>query len=165
MLTHRCFIGRSSAIITPVLEYGVKRLSYTISALAHDANVTIETIRFYQRKGLLLTPPKPLGGIRRYDHGALARLRFIRAAQRLGFTLDEVAQLLKLEDGMHCDEARQIAEQRLSDISQRIADLQCMASTLAEVIVCCESPAKDIRCPLINSLQLSANRAADERGG
>jgi MerR family mercuric resistance operon transcriptional regulator len=74
--------------------------------LADAAGVNVETVRFYQRKGLMPKPQRPAGGIRRYGQADLARLGFIKAGQRLGFSLDEVSELLKLEDGTHCDEAR-----------------------------------------------------------
>ena len=78
----------------------------TIAGLAKAAEVNVETIRFYQRKGLLTEPIRPLGGIRRYDSKDVSRVRFIKSAQRIGFKLDEVAQLLQLDDGTHCTEAR-----------------------------------------------------------
>ncbi|MFP5411133.1 MAG: MerR family transcriptional regulator, partial [Gammaproteobacteria bacterium] len=87
--------------------------TYTISGIAQAAGVNVETIRFYQRRGLLPEPDKPPGGIRRYGEGEVARLQFIKAAQRIGFTLDEVAQLLQLDDGTQCSQARAIAEHRL----------------------------------------------------
>ena len=74
----------------------------TIGAFAKAAGVNVETIRFYQRKGLLLEPDRPIGGIRRYGPTDVDRVKFVKSAQRLGFNLDEVAQLLKLEDGTHC---------------------------------------------------------------
>ena len=77
-----------------------------ISKLALAAGVNVETIRFYQRRGLLAEPDKPPRGIRRYDRADVARVQFIKAAQRIGFTLDEVAQLLQLDDGTRCSEAR-----------------------------------------------------------
>jgi len=77
----------------------------TIGTLATQAQVNVETIRFYQRKGLMSQPGKPQGSVRRYGAGDLQRVRFIKSAQRLGFSLDEITQLLKLEDGSHCDEA------------------------------------------------------------
>lgn len=80
--------------------------TFTIGALAQAAGVNLETIRFYQRQGLLHEPAKPQGGIRRYGESDLARVRFVKSAQRLGFNLDEVAELLKLEDGSHCGQAR-----------------------------------------------------------
>ena len=73
----------------------------TIGVLAEAAGVNVETIRFYQRKGLLPEPDRPVGGIRRYGAADVARVRFIKSAQRLGFSLDDVAQLLRLEDGTH----------------------------------------------------------------
>ena len=82
----------------------------TIGALAETAGVNVETIRFYQRKGLMPEPEKPYGSIRRYGAAELARVRFIKSAQRLGFSLEEVGELLKLEDGARCSEARQLAE-------------------------------------------------------
>ncbi|HCD54689.1 MAG TPA: MerR family transcriptional regulator, partial [Halieaceae bacterium] len=78
----------------------------TIGSLAKAAEINVETIRYYQRLGLMTEPEKPLGGIRRYDEDALARLRFIRRARWLGFSLEEIGELLKLEDGTHCDEAK-----------------------------------------------------------
>ena len=74
----------------------------TIGAFAKSAEVNIETIRFYQRKGLLVEPDRPYGGIRRYGEADVARVKFVKTAQRLGFSLDEVGQLLRLEDGTHC---------------------------------------------------------------
>jgi MerR family mercuric resistance operon transcriptional regulator len=65
----------------------------------------VETIRFYQLKGLLPQPKRPYGSIRRYGQADVARVKFVKSAQRLGFSLDEVGQLLKLEDGTHCSEA------------------------------------------------------------
>ncbi len=86
--------------------------SLTIGAFAKAAGVNVETIRFYQRKGLLPEPDKPYGSIRRYGEADVARVRFVKSAQRLGFSLDEVAGLLRLDDGAHCDEARVLAEQK-----------------------------------------------------
>jgi MerR family transcriptional regulator, mercuric resistance operon regulatory protein len=77
----------------------------TIGAFAEAAGVNVETIRFYQRKGLLVEPDRPQGGIRRYGDVDVTRVRFVKAAQRLGFSLDEIGELLRLEDGTHCKEA------------------------------------------------------------
>lgn len=90
--------------------------SLTIGAFAKAAGVNVETIRFYQRKGLLPEPDKPYGSIRRYGEADVARVKFVKSAQRLGFSLDEVAGLLRLDDGAHCDEARVLAEQKLEDV-------------------------------------------------
>ena len=128
-------------------------LALTIGALAAQADVNVETIRFYQRKGLLPEPAKPLGGIRNYDPSVLARLRFIKAAQRLGFSLDEVAQLLQLEDGTGCGQARAIASHRLLDVRQRLADLQRIEAALSALVARCAGARGHVACPLIAALQ------------
>jgi len=124
----------------------------TIGAFAKAAGVNVETIRFYQRKGLLPEPDKPLGGIRRYDPAVLARLRFIKTAQRLGFSLEEVGDLLKLDDGSSCREAREQAERKLADVRGKIAELARIEGVLADLVErCCVARGK-VRCPLIAEL-------------
>ena len=98
--------------------------SLTIGALADSAGVNVETIRFYQRKGLLDEPKRPQGGIRRYGPADVARVRFIKSSQRLGFSLDEVAALLVLDDGTHCNDARVLAESKLNDVRHKLGDLR-----------------------------------------
>lgn len=128
-------------------------LGHTIGALARAAGVNVETIRFYQRRGLLTEPGKPLGGIRHYAEADVARVLFIKAAQRIGFTLDEIAQLLKLDDGAHCSEARAIAEHKLTDVRQRLSDLQRIEAALAQLVDRCASHRGQVSCPLIDALQ------------
>ena len=125
----------------------------TISRLAREAGVNVETIRFYQRRGLLVEPDKPLGGIRRYAHTDVARVLFIKAAQRIGFTLDEIAQLLKLDDGTQCAEARIIAERKLAVVRDRLTDLQRIEAALTQLVGRCRSSHGQVSCPLIDSLQ------------
>lgn len=127
--------------------------SLTIGAFAKAAGVNVETIRFYQRRGLLPEPHRPLGGIRRYGATDVARVRFVKSAQRLGFSLDEIAQLLKLEDGAHCDEAAKIATHRLADVRARLADLARMETVLSQLVRKCHASKGKICCPLIASLQ------------
>ncbi len=123
----------------------------TISRLARAASVNIETIRYYQRRGILATPRKPPGGVRRYSSEVLTRLRFIKRAQDLGFTLREIDELLKLGDGS-CKETRAIAERRLTDIEARIRDLQSMRTTLDKLIRICRA-GNQPSCPIIASLE------------
>jgi MerR family mercuric resistance operon transcriptional regulator len=125
----------------------------TISGLARAAGVNVETIRFYQRRGLLAEPDKPLGGIRRYSETEIARVLFIKAAQRIGFTLDEVAQLLQLDDGTRCSDARAIAERKLADVRQRLQDLQRIETALAQLVNRCAASRGKMSCPLIAALQ------------
>src|SRR5262245_25183937 len=103
----------------------------TIGGFAEAAGVNVETIRFYQRKGLLPEPDRPIGSIRRYGRADVARVKFVKSAQRLGFSLDEVAGLLALDDGTHCDEARVLAEHKLADVRTKLADLRRIERVLA----------------------------------
>jgi len=125
----------------------------TISHMAREAGVNVETIRFYQRRGLLAEPDKPLGGIRRYGRADVARVLFIKAAQRIGFTLDEIAQLLRLDDGTRCSEARGIAERKLADVRRRLADLQRIEGVLTQLVGRCATRRGKVSCPLIAALQ------------
>lgn len=125
----------------------------TIGALASEAGVNVETIRFYQRKELLPEPARPYGSIRRYSQAEVDRVRFIKAAKRIGFTLDEIAQLLQLDDGAKCSKARAIGEKKLADVRQRLVDLQRMETALADLVGRCASERGKVTCPLIASLQ------------
>jgi len=126
--------------------------SLTIGAFAQAAGVNVETIRFYQRKGLLLEPDKPLGSIRRYGSNDVARVRFVKSAQQLGFSLNEIAELLQLQDGAHCNEARALAEHKLIGVRQKLAELARMETALATLVrQCCVTDA-DVACPLIAAL-------------
>ena len=126
----------------------------TIGIVAKQAGVNVETIRFYHRRGLLPEPQKPLGGVRRYNQGDVARVRFIKSAQRLGFTLDEIGQLLKLDDGTHCAEAREIAEHKLADVRARLEDLRRIEAALKRLVEACQARKSKVSCPLIASLRI-----------
>lgn len=136
----------------------------TIGALARAAGVNVETVRFYQRRGLLRQPRRPYGGIRRYDGADLARLRFIRSAQRLGFSLDGVAELLALDDGTECDQARVMAEGKLDDVRGKLADLSRIESALARLVADCRRVRGNVRCPLIVTLERGEPGHADKNG-
>lgn len=129
----------------------------TISGLARAAGVSIETIRYYQRRGLLEEPEKPLNGIRHYSADAAGRVRFIKKAQKLGFSLEEVGTLLALNDGLHCNEAREVAERKLIAIRSKLADLAAMEQTLTALVRQCERGGKERYCPIISNLLESEN--------
>lgn len=129
------------------------RETFTIGTLARKAGVHVETIRFYQRRGLLAEPEKPLGGIRRYTRKDTQRVQFIKEAQGLGFSLAEVAELLSLEDGRKCRETREIAVKKLAAIRERIEILQRMERTLAPLVEHCGSENIPTVCPIIAALQ------------
>lgn len=123
----------------------------TIGRVAKAAGVNVETIRYYQRRGLIGEPRKPPGGHRRYSTEALRQINFIRRAQQLGFTLDEIGRLLDLDDGRACREVRLIAENRFAVIETRIAELERMRGELASLIDACRRAGRG-SCPLIENL-------------
>jgi len=124
----------------------------TIGRLAKAAGVNVETIRYYHRRGLVDAPYKPLGGHRRYAPSAVSRVRFIKRAQQLGFTLEEVTALLRLEDGQSCVETRRLAERKLALIETRIADLTRMRRTLKGLIIESAAGRRPRSCPIIATL-------------
>ena len=132
-----------------------------IGAVAKAAGVNVERIRYYQRRGLVDEPSKPLGGHRRYAPSAATRVRFIKRAQQLGFTLEEVTGLLRLEDGQSCRETRMLAERKLAGIEERIADLNRMRRLLKRLIAECVAGQRPRSCPIISTL--SANSAIADR--
>ncbi len=126
--------------------------SLTIGKVAGRAGVHVETIRYYQRLGLIHEPARPPGGIRRYDGQAVFRLRFIRRAQELGFSLDEIRNLLTLEDGQSCAATWTMAKTKLVSIQARLADLRRMEKLLKGLIGECESGGRPRACPIITAL-------------
>lgn len=125
---------------------------FTIGTLAHAAGVNLETIRFYQRRRLMVLTVRPPGGIRRYGEKDLARVRFIKSSQSLGFSLDEVAELLKLEDGTHCDEARDLGQRKLANVQEKLVELARIEAVLGALVARCGSVRGDVTCPLISAL-------------
>ena len=126
----------------------------TIGKLADAAGVNIETIRYYQRRGLLDEPPKPLGGHRRYAPELAKRVRFIKRAQALGFTLDEVGALLTLDAACACGETRALAVRKLGLIEQKMADLAAMRQALGGLVQQCDAGDGGANCPIIDVLAL-----------
>jgi len=127
-------------------------VNLTIGACAKAAGVHVETVRFYQRRGLLPRPRRPHGSIRRYGQADVARVKFVKSAQRLGFSLDEVGQLLQLDDGTQCSEAAELAALRLADVRARRADLERMEATLSTLVGECKARHGSVSCPLIAAL-------------
>jgi MerR family transcriptional regulator, mercuric resistance operon regulatory protein len=125
--------------------------SMTIGALAKEAGVNVETVRYYQRRRLLGVPARPTGGVRRYGEDVLARIGFIKRAQDLGFTLDEVAALLRLERFKACRPARALAAKKLALVDARVRDLARLKSVLEELIARCDAGSAR-GCAIIESL-------------
>ena len=128
----------------------------TIGKLATTVGVNVETIRFYQRKALLRVPQRPQGRIRRYTDEDIARVKFIKSAQRLGFSLKEIGQLLQLDEGMQCHAASELAARHLADVQRRLEDLGRIETTLTNLIEQCGQGTGKVACPLITALHADA---------
>lgn len=124
--------------------------SDTIGGLAKAAGVGVETVRYYQRRGLLPEPPRPPGEVRRYGEQDLQRLRFIRRAQAAGFTLEEIGELLALDRTDDRARVRELATERLTALDARIAELERSRTALERLRSTCAS-AKAGPCPIIEA--------------
>ena len=126
--------------------------SFTIAALASSAGVHIETVRYYQRLRLLSKPARPTRGVRRYTSGDAERLRFIKRAQAMGFTLREMSALLELKDRRSCRATHELAIAKLRAIDAQIRNLRKLRTELAGLVSECASNADDSTCPVIDRL-------------
>ncbi len=132
-------------------QEAVKR-GIRISELASSAGVHVETIRYYQAIGLMPRPDRERGRIRRYGAEDLKRVRFIKRAQALGFTLDEIAVLLGLSDGRHCAETKALAEKKLALVEERLNDLAAIRKVLKGLVNECAKGSRRSGCPIIDAL-------------
>ncbi len=122
--------------------------------VASQADVNIQTLRYYERRGLLPEPPRRESGYRMYGPDAVEIVRFIKRAQGLGFSLDEVESLFELMAGGpdDCDQARELAVGRVNELDRRIADLQAMRDSLGQLVATCHLPRAERTCPLLAAL-------------
>jgi len=132
--------------------------SYTIGQLAQAAAVPTSTVRYYERIGLLQPEGRSSGNYRVYSAAALKRLRFIRAAQATGFTLDDVTALLNLRDGTTapCTEVQTLIEDRLADTEQRLTDLHQVQRVLKSSLTLCRRSDRRGRCRVIDKISAAA---------
>lgn len=130
----------------------IKNMTRTISRVAKDLNINIETIRFYERKKLIEQPEKPATGYRHYTDEIVDRIRFIKRAQELGFTLDEISHLLSLED-LPCSKVQALAESKLKTIQLKMTDLMRLKKALNTLLAQCEGNDDKTHCPIIDSLK------------
>jgi Hg(II)-responsive transcriptional regulator len=133
----------------------------TIGRLARAANVGIETVRYYQRRELLPIPDTADSPFRIYPAETVDRIHFIKRAQELGFSLEEVATFLRLEDGADRKAIRKVAADRLSEIQSKIADLRRMEGVLSRLIDECEATGRAKPCPVIAALSGKGIESAD----
>jgi MerR family mercuric resistance operon transcriptional regulator len=124
----------------------------TISKLAKEVGVNVETIRFYERKSLIEQPTKPETGYRHYSDEIVNRVRFIKRTQEIGFSLKEIENLLKLNDSP-CSQVQDLAEAKLESVADKISDLKKLQKALTELVGLCHSNADKNTCPVIDSLQ------------
>jgi Hg(II)-responsive transcriptional regulator len=131
--------------------------SLTIGKIARRAEVGIETIRFYEREGLIAKPPRRESGYRQYPKETVLRLLFIKHAKKLGFTLREVKELLELRIDSSlpsvCDEVRKLAEEKIADIRDKIGTLQRMETVLVQLTDHCRRRVATSNCPILDVLQ------------
>lgn len=124
----------------------------TISRLAAAGGVHVETVRYYQRRGLLSEPQRPAGGVRRYTQTDVGRLQFIRRAQAMGFSLDEIAGLLEVRGQRACERTRQLTERKLDEVRRRREELQQLEADLERLVEECRHATKGAACPTLDLL-------------
>lgn len=123
----------------------------TIGHMAEQAGVNLQTIRYYQRRGLIDVPAKPAQGYRRYAPSTVDRVRFIKQAQRLGFTLKEIRELLDLGDG-HCEDVQAMAQAKREKIHRQIGELRNMQRALDRYLAQCRENRAPGHCSMIEAL-------------
>ena len=127
----------------------------TIGKVARFAGVGVETIRFYEREGLIERPARPSSGFRHYPEGAISRIRFVRKAKELGFTLKEIRGLLELriDPEQSCGDVRAQAETKIADIESKIRTLRRMKKALVNLTAACDGQAQVGACPILAALE------------
>ena len=130
-------------------------MTLTISQVATAADVNVQTIRYYERRGLFPAPRRTPAGYRQYTDDAVARLRFIKHAQDLGFSLQEIQELLglRVRHGAACDTVARKTRQKIEVVQQRIRDLQRMKRTLEELAESCNTRRPTDECPILEVLE------------
>lgn len=130
-------------------------MALTIGQVASAANVNVETIRYYERRGLIPEPERSPSGYRQYTRAAVRRLRFVKRAQVLGFTLAEISELLELraDPGRSCEQVEVEASRTIQRIDRKIAELRRMRSALAPLRRACRERPSSEECPLLDALE------------
>lgn len=126
-------------------------MNLTIGQLANKVDINVETIRYYERCGLINRPAKPNRGYRKYSNDILQRLLFIRKAKTLGFRLDEIKNLLLLNEE-HCEDVQSIAQHKLEQVREKLDDLHRLEGALDSLIQKCNKATDKARCPIIETL-------------
>ena len=137
----------------------------TIGTAARAAGVNVETIRFYERRGLVAQPPKPKEGYREYSPENVSRIRFIRRAQEIGFSLREIEELLSLraDPSADCSDVREKVRAKLDIVDQKIAELKRVRAALDEVISACPGRGALCACSILETLEPAPSRPVSRR--
>jgi MerR family mercuric resistance operon transcriptional regulator len=127
----------------------------TIGKVARGAALAIDTVRYYEREGLIEKPARTASGYRHYRPDVIARLRFIRQAKELGFTLTEIRELLalKVAPGKSCADVKSRAEAKIADVEQRIAQLARMKRALTKLVTACSGRGPTSECPILDAME------------
>jgi Hg(II)-responsive transcriptional regulator len=128
------------------------------SEVAAQAHVNTQTLRYYERRGLLPQPERTQSGYRTYTADAVRVVRFVKRAQQLGFTLDEIEELLHLAQGgpASCEEAKAMASTRIADLQHRIEELAGIRDALTRLVDTCDQPRAERDCPILRDLETAA---------
>ena len=138
-------------------------LAMTIGRLAAAAGVHVETVRYYQRRGLLHEPSRALGSVRRYGTEDVGRLQFIRRAQAMGFSLDEIAGLLEVKGQRACEQTRLLTERKLTEVRQRLQDLRRLEADLEMMVEQCHHVSKGAACPTLDLLAHASESSSESK--
>jgi DNA-binding transcriptional MerR regulator len=147
-------LGRLDSVLGYRVHAGVVRTSEAAAL----AQVNTQTLRYYERRGLLPEPQRTQSGYRAYTPDAVRLVRFVKRAQQLGFTLDDIEELLHLSEGGpdSCDEARTMSRTRIADLQKRIDELAGMRDALARLIDTCDQPRAQRDCPILRDIETAA---------
>ena len=146
---------------------GTHHQKVTIGELAKRAGVGVETVRFYERRGLIRQPSRQRSGYRHYDADCVRRLLFIRRAKSLGFSLNDIAELLELQFAGQpsCPEVKRRAEEKVAEVEEKIAGLQRVAQELRRLVEACQQERARGECPVLHALALKTTAIESMRGG
>jgi len=149
-----------------LLEGGREMETLSIGQVARRAGVGVETVRFYEREGLLEEPPRRASGYRQYSEHVVKRIHFIKRAQQLGFSLKEITELLLLRvDGQtSCEEVKQHTEAKIAEVERKVIELQRMRQALLQVAAVCTGEGPASACPMLDALdqQETCDQIADQ---
>ena len=138
----------------------------TIGQLAKKAQVNVETVRYYERRGLIPKPPRRKSGYRQYSQDIVARIQFIKRAKELGFSLKETSGLLSLrvDPSTTCGDVKRRAEAKIADIEERIQDLQRMKKALTKLVALCSGEGPTSECPIMEMLDTKEEKRSRKNG-